>query len=52
MFRWETEPERILRSMSVPWRKKLEWLRQVQESSWKCSDARTRAIRKKLRGMR
>jgi hypothetical protein len=51
-FRWETEDERLLRSMKIPPKKKLEWLREMQEFMEKCSTKRTMRIRKKLRETR
>jgi hypothetical protein len=51
-FRWETEDERLLRSMKIPPKKKLEWLREIQEFMEKSSSKRTMRIRKKLRETR
>ncbi|HEX7400819.1 MAG TPA: hypothetical protein VF369_01450 [candidate division Zixibacteria bacterium] len=51
-FRWETEDERLLRSMKIPPKKKLEWLREMNEFIEKCSSKRTMRMRKKLRETR
>ena len=49
IFEWETEEERVLRFMKIPPKKKLEWLRQMNEFMVKCSSKRSRLIRWKLR---
>jgi hypothetical protein len=51
-FHWETEDERLLRSMKIPPKKKLEWLRDMQEFMEKSSSKRTMRIRKELRETR
>ena len=52
IFKWETEEERLLRLMKIPPKKKLEWLRQVNEFIVKSSSKRDKLIRWKLRKMR
>ena len=52
IFKWETEEERLLRFIKIPPKKKLEWLRQMNEFILKCSSKRTRAIRRQLREIR
>lgn len=49
IFRWESERERLLKFMKIPAKKKLEWLRQMNEFTAKFSSKRTLAIRQKLR---
>lgn len=49
IFKWESEEERLLRFMRVPAKKKLEWLRQMNEFIVKCSSKRSKLIRWKLR---
>lgn len=51
IFKWESEEERLLRFMKIPPKKKLEWLRQINEFIAKCSSKRSRSIRWKLRGI-
>jgi hypothetical protein len=51
-FRWETEDERLLRHVKIPPKKKLEWLREMNEFIEKCSSKRTMRIRKKLKETR
>jgi hypothetical protein len=48
-FEWETEDERLLRFMKIPPKKKLEWLREMNEFMAKCSSKRTKSIRRKVR---
>jgi len=48
-FRWETDEERLLRHMKLPPKKKLEWLREINEFTAKYSSKRTKQIRSKLR---
>ncbi len=52
IFKWESEEERLLRFMKIPPKKKLEWLRQMNEFMAKFSSKRTRSIRQKLREQR
>lgn len=49
IFKWESEEERLKRYMSIPARKKLELLQQMNEFAAKFSSKKTKAIRKKLR---
>jgi len=49
IFKWENEEERLLRFMKIPPKKKLEWLRQMNEFIVKCSSKRSKLIRWKLR---
>lgn len=49
---WEREEERLLRLMKIPPKKKLEWLRQMNEFLVKASSKRDKLIRWKLRKMR
>ena len=48
-FRWETDEERLLRHMKLPPKKKLEWLREINEFTAKYSSKRTKKIHSKLR---
>ncbi len=52
IFKWETEEERLSRSMKIPPKKKLEWLHQMHELIAKSSSKREKQIRQKLREMR
>ncbi|MFH1553143.1 MAG: hypothetical protein ABID83_05880 [Candidatus Omnitrophota bacterium] len=52
IFKWESEEERLLRFMKIPPRKKLEWLRQMNEFLAKYTPKRQKSIRQKLREMR
>lgn len=49
IFKWESEEERLLKFMKIPPKKKLEWLRQINEFIVKYSSKRNRSIRRKLR---
>ena len=49
IFEWESEEERLLRFMKIPPKKKLEWLREINEFIAKCSSKRSKLIRRKLR---
>ncbi len=49
IFKWENDKERTLRLMSIPAKKKLEWLRQMSEFVSKCSSKRDVSIKRKLR---
>lgn len=46
---WETEKEKLRRYMEIPFIKKLEWLRQMNEFAAKHLPAKTKRIRLKLR---
>ena len=48
-FKWENEEERLLKLMKIPPKKKLEWLRQMNEFIVKCSSKRSKLLRWKLR---
>jgi len=52
IFRWENEKERLSRFMKIPPKKKLEWLRQMNEFINKFSSKRSKSIRQKLREKR
>jgi hypothetical protein len=52
IFKWETEEERLLRFIRIAPKKKLEWLRQMNEFILKCSSKRTMSIRRQLREIR
>lgn len=52
IFEWETEEERLLRFMKIPAKKKLEWLRQMNEFITKCSSKRCKLLRWELRKTR
>jgi len=52
IFEWETEEERLLRFLKIPPKKKLEWLRQMNEFVAKCSSRRRKLIRRELRKIR
>ena len=51
-FKWETEEERLLRFLKISPKKKLQWLRQMNEFIVKASSKRSKLIRRKLREMR
>lgn len=48
-FHWETEEERLRRSMKISPKAKLEWLRQMSEFALRCLPHRNRQIRLQLR---
>jgi len=48
-FRWETQEERLLRDMRLPAKKKLEWLREINEFTAKYSSKHAKQIRSKSR---
>jgi hypothetical protein len=49
IFKWESQDERLLRFMKIPPKKKLEWLRQMNEFRCRISTKRQRDIYQKLR---
>jgi hypothetical protein len=49
IYKWETDKERLLRFIKIPPKKKLEWLRQMNEFIVKASSKRDKLIRWKLR---
>lgn len=49
IFKWETEDERALRFMSIPVKKKLECLYEMNKFLNKFSSVKIRKIRQKLR---
>jgi len=49
IFKWQTTKERLLRFMKISPKKKMEWLRQMNEFIVKSSSKRDRLIRWKLR---
>ena len=49
IFKWESPKERLLRFMRINPKKKMEWLRQMQEFTLHVSDKRMKAIRTQLR---
>ena len=49
IFEWETEKERLLKFIKIPAKKKLEWLRQMNEFMVKSSSKSDKLIRWKLR---
>lgn len=49
IYQWESLRERLLRFMRISPKKKMEWLREMQEFTLQASDKRTRAIRLQLR---
>ena len=51
-FRWDTEEERLLRFMKISPKKKLEWLRDMNDFLAKTSSKRQRLIRQQLRDSR
>jgi len=51
-FEWEPEKERLLRFMKIPPKKKMEWLRQMNEFVAKYSSKEANLIRQKLRDYR
>ena len=52
IFRWESEEERLSRSIKIPPKKKMEWLRKMHELISKYASKRERLLRQKLREMR
>ena len=49
IFEWESEEERLLRFMKISPKKKLEWLREMNEFLAQATSKRRIALRKKLR---
>ncbi len=49
IFKWESEEERILKTMMIPPRKKLEWLYQMNKFVNKFSSKRQKKLYQKLR---
>lgn len=49
IFKWESQRERLLRFMKISPKKKLEWLREINEFTAKYSSKRSNLIRRKLR---
>jgi hypothetical protein len=49
IFKWETEEERLLRFTKIPPKRKMEWLRQMNEFIEKVSSKRDKRIRQELR---
>ncbi len=49
IFKWQTSKERLLKFMKISPKKKMEWLRQMNELIVKSSSKRDRLIRWKLR---
>jgi len=52
IYKWESEEERLLRFMRISPKKKMEWLRQMNEFIAKSSTDRSRLIRRRLRESR
>ena len=52
IFEWESEKERLLKFMKIPPKKKLEWLRQMNEFIVKYSSKEANLVRQKLRDCR
>jgi len=52
MFEWETDEERLKKSMSLSPKQKLEWLHQIHEFTWKASTDKDKLIRWKLRNIK
>ena len=51
-FRWETEEEQLKRFMKIPAKKKLEWLREMNQFSSRYLSKKTRAVYLQLRKMK
>lgn len=49
---WETQRERLTRFMKISPKKKMEWLRQMNEFTLATSSKKTMAIRRKLKAQR
>ncbi|MFH1775952.1 MAG: hypothetical protein ABH952_00085 [Candidatus Omnitrophota bacterium] len=49
IFKWETKKERLLKFIKISPKKKLEWLRQMNEFIAESSSKRNKLIRWKLR---
>jgi len=52
IFQWETEDEKLLKSMRIPPKKKLEWLQKMHNFLRKSMTKKQREIFYKLRGAR
>lgn len=51
IFKWESEEERLKQFMKIQPKKKMEWLREMQEFTLKYTTKRERKLRQKLREM-
>ena len=49
IFKWESEKAQLIKSMKIPAKKKLEWLRQMNEFSDKYTPPKQKKIRRKLK---
>jgi hypothetical protein len=49
MFKWETEKEKTLRLAKISPKKKMEWLREMNEFMVKASSKKVLKIRQRLR---
>ena len=49
IFKWESSKEKLQKSMSIPPKIKMEWLRQMNEFSEKYTPAETKKIRRALK---
>ena len=49
IFRWESEKEKLLRFIKMSPKKKLEWLREMNQFLYKYTPKQSKAIRQKLR---
>ena len=52
IYKWESTQEKLIKSMSVPPKIKLEWLRQMKEFSEKYTPAKLQRIRRLLKQKR
>ena len=52
IYKWESDEERLKRFMKIPLKKKMEWLRQMQEFTLKYTTKRGLKLWHKLREMR
>ena len=51
-FGWESEKEKIRRSMRIPPKKKMEWLQAMHDLLLATADRKRREIFRKLRGIK
>ncbi|MCK5580204.1 MAG: hypothetical protein KAJ18_02915 [Candidatus Omnitrophica bacterium] len=49
MFEWESEKDRLLKALKMSPRRKMEWLREMNEFSAKYMPSKSRKVRQKLR---
>ena len=52
IYKWESSKAKLLKSMSVPPKQKMEWLREINEFLDKYTPAKTKKMKRALRNAR